>query len=124
MPVFKCQACDRSFLYKHSLDSHLILKKHQVFKCKECDKRFISRKEFENHEMEHQPSTCKLCGKKYSKPFYFREHMKRHEAEALQCKVCSKAFLTKAALDSHQELHNRVEGILIGATAPQTREVG
>ena len=138
--TFKCLVCNRSFLYQHSLDTHV--KKHQAaFACQQCDKTFVTQTLLEVHELQNHKAAiqcqqinksfltktslevhkftshklcCKICGKVYVKDYYLREHMKKHEETGLECNVCNKTFASRSVLEEHQVLHTRVAGMLKG----------
>ncbi|EDW02588.1 GH19811 [Drosophila grimshawi] len=107
---FKCTSCDRSFVGRGDLATHMqrvhIGKTH---KCNYCERSFAVNSDLRLHIRTHTGNSilCELCGK----AFRLRSQLKLHvtaihtKIRAFKCTMCPKDFLKKVDLSDHIKSH-------------------
>ena len=109
---FKCNVCEKVFLRKGYLETHL--KSHSPegyqYKCDQCSKTFSTKSTLARHQQGVHGDTiynCDLCGKRYSRKGYLETLLKRHSSEGYQykCNECGKQYSTLFNLNRHQNIH-------------------
>ncbi|CAL8126790.1 unnamed protein product [Orchesella dallaii] len=77
---FKCEHCDRAFLFKNNLKAHLRTHtRDKKYTCDLCGKSFIYKESLKNHMLLHSnelPYLCDICGKKFRDRSNRRKHVK------------------------------------------------
>jgi uncharacterized Zn-finger protein len=112
---FKCNTCNISFKSKQSLidheNRHLGIK---MFTCKDkaCNKGFITKALLESHLKTHEKIDnedkkfeCDICNKKFVSKSYLKVHKKIHNNEKNFVCFCGKMFLQKNDLETHSRTH-------------------
>ena len=57
--------------------------------------------------MDHQ---CSTCGKKFNVDRVLKKHIEQvHGKEDMKCKICNKGFSNIAAVEGHEQRHNKFE---------------
>ncbi|XP_031766500.2 zinc finger imprinted 3-like isoform X2 [Galleria mellonella] len=104
---YKCNICDKSFILKSKLTSH-IKKVHLMernHKCAECGQGFFIKQSLDEHMIKHTGERvykCTVCHKAYARKKTLREHMRIHNNDRrFKCGVCGLAFIQKCSLKSH-----------------------
>ena len=79
-----CEHCDNSFVYKNSLEKHIIsIHKQKVFTCSSCGKHFNRLDSLKRHkdnvhsETDKVTYSCKLC----SKSFAYKHNLVKHSVK-------------------------------------------
>ncbi|XP_062588771.1 zinc finger protein 665-like [Saccostrea cucullata] len=106
---YKCQQCDATFSFNHSLRLHIL--KHsgaRPFKCKECNKTYLTSNHLKMHvEGVHggkKNYTCKICGKCFSYTTSLKVHEMTHgEYRPYRCNTCGQGFVNSHSLKYHKE---------------------
>ncbi|XP_005991177.1 GDNF-inducible zinc finger protein 1 [Latimeria chalumnae] len=113
---FKCNTCDREFLYeksflKHIKQSHGITAE-VVYRCSTCNQTFANRCNLKSHQRHVHTSVrsfpCDLCGKKFKRKKDVKRHtLQVHEGggERHLCQLCGKGLSSKTALRLHERTH-------------------
>ncbi|XP_044735334.1 zinc finger protein 729-like [Chrysoperla carnea] len=113
-PQFKCEQCDRAFLYRSQWMNHIKEKHEGVPKqknalCITCGKGFPSQGYLRKHFSTHSDARnfkCHLCPKRYKKSDHLKVHLRVHAGlRPHVCTVCSKAFHTSTILKNHIRTH-------------------
>ena len=105
---FACEHCDKRFLCKGTLETHVILlhTEERPHKCEECGASFklkkILARHVETHSNDAPTYQCSQCDKSFSR----RGSLTRHELihtglKPFQCKICQNSFNQKSSLTSH-----------------------
>ncbi|EDW71972.2 uncharacterized protein Dwil_GK10699 [Drosophila willistoni] len=108
---FKCQLCDRSFMGRGELATH-VKRSHigKTHECSYCDRTFAVQSDLKLHMRTHtntKPYICEHCGK----AFRLRSQLKQHvtaihtKIRAFKCTMCPKDFLKKVHLVDHIKSH-------------------
>ncbi|XP_059056408.1 zinc finger protein 57-like [Achroia grisella] len=104
---YKCNICDKSFILKSKLTSH-IKKVHLMernHKCAECGQGFFIKQSLDEHMIKHTGERvykCMVCQKAYARKKTLREHMRIHNNDRrFKCGMCGLAFVQKCSLKSH-----------------------
>ncbi|XP_055548513.1 zinc finger protein with KRAB and SCAN domains 3-like [Wyeomyia smithii] len=109
-----CKLCQRSYKYKHALETHL--RRHRgdkPYKCTDCDKAFVVPFELRRHMRTHtgaKPYKCKYCERQFSDFGSKIKHERTHTGERpYTCDVCDKSFTYSHVLNSHMLIHTGVK---------------
>ena len=86
---------------------------HKFITCDECGKGFSSNKEFEEHQLIHNPKeklhVCDVCKEIFSCKKALHDHKSSHaikEQEKLfVCKKCKEIFFNENDLTLHEKAH-------------------
>lgn len=112
MKFFTCDHCGQKYAKEKQLKEHLTkCRKLLDFSCKFCPKNFQNFKTLNQHLKSHAGrEECPICFQMLSASF-IKEHIRRHKAQQekpkLECKICSKLFLTSTHLKLHKTTHNK-----------------
>ncbi|CAG9768583.1 unnamed protein product [Ceutorhynchus assimilis] len=112
---FECEACNKLFILKKSLDRHKCIEHpHPVdnFECYDCKKTFSTKELLIEHIKVHslQSVKCEGCGKEFSRKFHLARHLEQTEClgqpkQGYECRVCQKSFTRKDNLAAHLKGH-------------------
>ncbi|XP_026316662.1 zinc finger protein 45-like [Hyposmocoma kahamanoa] len=106
----KCDVCNRGFIKKHELRSHIMThtkkKKHQ---CEFCNKSFTKKGNHSRHLTTHtvkKSYICDYCHKCYTSRQGCIKHLWTHTGEKPhKCDICNKGFLATGQLKYHKMTH-------------------
>ncbi|CAH4034476.1 oocyte zinc finger protein XlCOF28-like [Pieris brassicae] len=105
--TYKCNVCDKSFILKSKLTSH-IKKVHLMernHKCPLCEQGFFIKQSLDEHMVRHNGErvfSCTVCHKAYARKKTLREHMRIHNNDRrFKCGLCGLAFVQKCSMKSH-----------------------
>ncbi len=109
-PIYSCQYCDKSFVNKYHLASHVVTHTgERNFACTHCNKTFGRKSTLRAHMTTHTKSSnfmCPLCKKACNDNNSLEEHIRMHTGEKpFVCSVCSKAYARKSHLNVHYRVH-------------------
>ncbi|XP_058450463.1 uncharacterized protein LOC131429941 [Malaya genurostris] len=109
-----CKLCNRSYKYKHALETHL--RRHRgdkPYKCTDCEKAFVVPFELRRHMRTHtgaKPYKCKYCDRQFSDFGSKIKHERTHTGERpYVCEVCEKSFTYSHVLNSHMLIHTGIK---------------
>ncbi|XP_017076649.1 zinc finger protein 84 [Drosophila eugracilis] len=113
---YQCEECGKSFASRHSLRYHVksVHSTERPFACQHCDRRFILRTQLLSHLRTHTGESkprifeCQRCSKNWPTKSDLRTHMRSHNPNMerpFKCDRCSKAFFTRGHLNSHLLVH-------------------
>lgn len=123
-PMHKCDLCQKTFLYKCQLHSHVKNSHSETkrFECNVCHMRFSYRGSLQKHELTHsaqsvQPGKhgsilykCKICSAKFLELKSLTAHLRTHrggdsiqpkKVEIFQCSSCPQIFQEKDKFEAH-----------------------
>uniref|UniRef100_A0A182F7X4 Uncharacterized protein n=2 Tax=Anopheles albimanus TaxID=7167 RepID=A0A182F7X4_ANOAL len=113
-PTHRCKICDKTYKYKHVLETHL--RRHRgerPYKCEHCDKAFVVPFELRRHVRTHtgqKPYNCQFCGRSYSDFSSKVKHERTHTGERpYRCQYCRKSFSYSHVLNNHMLIHTGVK---------------
>ncbi|XP_050083055.1 zinc finger protein 184-like [Anopheles aquasalis] len=113
-PTHKCKICNKTYKYKHVLETHL--RRHRgerPYKCEHCDKAFVVPFELRRHVRTHtgqKPYNCQFCGRSYSDFSSKIKHERTHTGERpYRCQYCRKSFSYSHVLNNHMLIHTGVK---------------
>jgi Zinc finger, C2H2 type len=120
---FSCDKCDKRFIWKGALKSHLI--NHQPeserksYICPQCNRKYqtagslASHKKSAHGEVVKSKNLCEVCSKSFSTLTSYKEHMITHSEDSeklqLKCGECGKWLKNQRCLKSHMQLHANVD---------------
>ncbi|XP_017050371.1 zinc finger protein 184 [Drosophila ficusphila] len=113
---YQCEECGKSFASRHSLRYHVksVHSTERPFGCQHCDRRFVLRTQLLSHLRTHTGEAkprifaCQRCSKTWPTKSDLRTHMRSHNPNMerpFKCDRCSKAFFTRGHLSSHLLVH-------------------
>ncbi|ODM97986.1 putative zinc finger protein [Orchesella cincta] len=112
--TIKCEACDKPFPSKGSLEQHIriVHKCEKLFSCEQCQEKFSYKHTLEIHMMNshNMPKLrCDVCQKEYVQAEPLKQHMFREhgigDIEYHHCKLCDKKFTSRKNLHRHMQYH-------------------
>ncbi|XP_017486898.1 PREDICTED: zinc finger protein 182-like [Rhagoletis zephyria] len=114
---YECNECYKTFASRHSLSYHQrsVHSDERPFACTHCDRRFILRTQLSSHLRIHTGETiprtfeCLECSKRWRTKSDLRTHMRTHvkvQERPFKCDQCEKAFFTRGHLNSHLLVHS------------------
>ncbi|XP_018320532.1 zinc finger protein 85-like isoform X2 [Agrilus planipennis] len=86
--------------------------KPKIYKCEWCDKSFVRKVYLTTHLKSHSKSNekqyiCEECGKSYSYLYLLRQHRFKHsEVKPFPCLKCNKGCMTRESLRRHMKIHD------------------
>ncbi|CAH1784142.1 unnamed protein product [Owenia fusiformis] len=112
---FKCEICDATFSFHHSMKLHRL--KHEgkrPFACDICDKTYLTAHHLKCHKQgahENHQYQCSLCPKSFGYLNSFKMHVAGHSKQerTFICDQCGKGFLNKTGLINHEGTHITVK---------------
>ncbi|KAJ6634894.1 Zinc finger protein, partial [Pseudolycoriella hygida] len=106
----KCENCDRAFVSKSLLSSHM--RTHtgeRPFQCKQCVKSFATQGGLDLHTKRHlglKNYVCNICERRFVESSNLKVHMRTHTGERPhRCNRCSRSFARVFLLQIHQRTH-------------------
>ncbi|XP_017037187.1 zinc finger protein 431 [Drosophila kikkawai] len=113
---YQCDECRKTFASRHSLRYHVksVHSTERPFGCQHCDRRFVLRTQLMSHLRTHTGETkprifsCTYCSKTWPTRSDLRTHMRSHTPNMerpFKCDRCEKAFFTRGHLNSHLLVH-------------------
>ncbi|XP_054740570.1 zinc finger protein 33A [Anastrepha obliqua] len=114
---YECDVCYKTFASRHSLSYHQrsVHSDERPFACSHCDRRFVLRTQLSSHlrihtgEAKPRNFECLECGKRWPTKSVLRTHMRTHvtvQERPFKCGECTKAFFTRGHLNSHLLVHS------------------
>ncbi|XP_017112416.1 zinc finger protein 425 [Drosophila elegans] len=113
---YQCEDCGKNFASRHSLRYHVksVHSTERPFGCQHCERRFVLRTQLLSHLRTHTGEAkprifeCQRCSKSWPTKSDLRTHMRSHNPNMerpFKCDTCSKAFFTRGHLNSHLLVH-------------------
>lgn len=115
---YKCEKCQRTFLYEKSYMKHISVshgvQAEVVYRCETCQQTFANRGNLKIHERhvhnDERLFSCDVCTKTFKRKKDVIRHQRQvHEggAGAMRhvCPVCSKSLSSRTALTLHERTH-------------------
>lgn len=112
--TFKCEKCDKEFIFRCELTKHLKIHNDgpKPQKCQQCGKGFRKLSDLKRHlttHMSEKPFKCEECGKRVRDQWCLDEHMKYHSDETpFFCHMCHRAYKTNNSLQQHMSKKHQV----------------
>lgn len=119
---FSCDHCDKKFIWKGALKSHLIHNHLQTaekksYMCVICFRQYATPGSLASHKKStHFPNSekhrnlCEICSKSFATYTSYKEHMISHSEDCeklqLKCPQCSKWLKNQRCLKSHMKTHS------------------
>ncbi|XP_039955293.1 zinc finger protein 573 [Bactrocera tryoni] len=114
---YVCKECCKTFASRHSLSYHQrsVHSDERPFACTHCDRRFVLRTQLSSHLRIHTGEAkprifeCPVCDKRWPTKSVLRTHMRSHvvtQERPFKCGQCEKAFFTRGHLTSHLLVHS------------------
>ena len=115
---FMCDTCGNKFTDQESLNRHTMVNQGNcVFKCDHCDKIFLYKNSRNEHvQRVHFKSVdgfvCDLCAKSFTQKFRLTEHLAFEHGQIdlmpHSCRICGKRFVTETMYKKHMfEQHKK-----------------
>lgn len=105
---YVCPTCEKHFLSRRKLTSHLYSHKDARFQCEKCDKRFKRKANLEWHDarehIQEKPFACVRCeDKKFATKGLLDEHWRLSHGNKFSCKypLCTATFPNVQSRLSH-----------------------
>ncbi|XP_063227548.1 zinc finger protein 431-like isoform X2 [Bacillus rossius redtenbacheri] len=107
---FTCEYCEKSFVYRVTLMSHVRTHTGELpFECELCEKRFPRKRSLDLHRRVHsgdRPHGCATCGKRFAQRAHLRAHERLHTGEKpYACDECGRRFRLKEVRNAHHRKH-------------------
>ncbi|XP_076434783.1 uncharacterized protein LOC143274751 [Babylonia areolata] len=114
---FKCSLCEKSFVLKTKLRSHLKYKHAEggrLFHCDQCSYRAFDARGLKVHQMcvhsKERPFKCTYCPSAFAIKFYLDVHLRKHTGEKpFRCSECSQTFAQRPSLTRHRRNYHGLE---------------
>ena len=94
------------------LNVHKLHKSKKKFKCEPCEKSFLFASSLNKHiKSIHEglkDYKCQSCEKKFTWPWALKAHKKTHREDHFQCDFCDKLFSEYESLEDHTKLMHDV----------------
>ncbi|KAL8613165.1 hypothetical protein ACOMHN_042974 [Nucella lapillus] len=122
---FKCGLCEKSFVLKTKLRSHMKYKHAEggrLFHCDQCSYRAFDARGLKVHQMcvhfKERPFKCTYCPSAFAIKFYLDVHLRKHTGEKpFRCSECSQTFAQRPSLTRHRRNHHGLEPVSSSKTA-------
>ncbi|KAL0822754.1 hypothetical protein ABMA28_004763 [Loxostege sticticalis] len=107
---YMCHICEKVFLFKETLNSHLTnhVRKANFFKCVLCEKKYSESSQLTRHEKTHLQNgryQCPMCDMNYGLRNHFEAHLKGHsKIKDYICQFCGKEFLRLNSMHRHVQV--------------------
>lgn len=122
---FSCDHCDKKFIWKGALKSHLLHNhrsdpEKKTYMCVICFRQYATPGSLASHRKStHFPNSekhrnlCEICSKSFATYTSYKEHMISHSEDCvklqLQCPQCNKWLKNQRCLKSHMKTHSAAE---------------
>ncbi|KAJ8278504.1 hypothetical protein GJAV_G00088350, partial [Gymnothorax javanicus] len=108
--LYKCDQCEKSFIYQSSFKYHQrIHSGEKPYKCDQCEECFSWSSQLKSHKSIHtgeKAYKCDQCEKSFVMKSKLKYHQSIHTGEKpYKCDQCEKSFSWKCQLKSHQSIH-------------------
>ena len=105
---YKCHRCNKAFMRKGHLQSHMYVHSVVHHSCTICKKSFKQKFRLHLHMKTHNidddsemPNKCKRCDRVFISLEYLTAHMKEHPKNHFSCYVCLSTFSMNSQLKKH-----------------------
>uniref|UniRef100_A0A8D9AE40 Zinc finger protein 160 n=1 Tax=Cacopsylla melanoneura TaxID=428564 RepID=A0A8D9AE40_9HEMI len=113
---YACDQCGKAFRKKFSLTVHVrhVHLKEKRYQCDLCSQKFVTNSSLVVHKQRHDNTPrfkCKMCPKMFTNTGTRANHIRRYHYGTVEyvCKVCTRVFLTMAALRRHYAKHGTLK---------------
>ncbi|XP_022819257.1 zinc finger protein 37-like isoform X1 [Spodoptera litura] len=111
---FECSLCDRAFINKQCMQTHIYRHRKGVFKCSHCPKVFDSRPKKSVHErvvhaLSSKTRKCSFCSERFGTTDLVQAHeVKKHGVKPLvfSCQACNKSYNSQSSLLTHRKRYH------------------
>uniref|UniRef100_A0A2H1W1V6 SFRICE_007056 n=1 Tax=Spodoptera frugiperda TaxID=7108 RepID=A0A2H1W1V6_SPOFR len=111
---FECSHCDRAFINKQCMQTHIYRHRKGVFKCSHCPKVFDSRPKKSVHErvvhaLSSKTRKCSFCSERFGTLDLVQAHeVKKHGVKPLvfSCQACNKSYNSQSSLLTHRKRYH------------------
>ncbi|CAH0698495.1 unnamed protein product [Spodoptera exigua] len=111
---FECSHCDRAFINKQSMQTHIYRHRKGVFKCSHCPKVFDTRPKKSVHErvvhaLSNKTRKCSQCNERFGTTDLVQAHeVKVHGVKPFifSCQACHKTYNSQGSLLTHRKRYH------------------
>ncbi|XP_069499074.1 uncharacterized protein [Ambystoma mexicanum] len=107
---YKCTDCEKGFIQRSQLMTHLKGHRKEISTSNFCDPRSAIRPSLASHKkssMDKRLYKCTECNKSFTSPYNLYTHLRSHTGERpYQCTYCEKRFSQIGSLHKHQRIHS------------------
>ncbi|CAH1983478.1 unnamed protein product [Acanthoscelides obtectus] len=119
--IHKCTYCQYKTVYASALYNHTTKHTGAKYTCTKCDASFIYKRTLDNHMLQKHPEftasvsskihECTHCGYKTTHVQHLADHIVKHTGVKFSCAKCDALFMCKRTLDYHiSRKHHELTG--------------